>query len=326
MNEFSLIKKLSKTIKTDNSVVVGIGDDTAVLRYKKDRYLLLTTDMIVQGTHFLINKATPYQIGWKAMAVNLSDIAAMGGIPKWGVVSLGGPFHKNSHQSPVTSHQFESQRSKTKDKKQKTEDRRQKGEKFVWEIYRGMSRVGKKFGVQIVGGDTDKADQWTINIALLGEVEKKYLKLRSGAKVGDQVFVTGRLGGSIYGKHLTFTPRIKEARYLVTHYSVSSMMDLSDGLASDLRRIMEQSGVGMLVSEEKIPLSRKATNIRNAFCDGEDFELLFTLPRNSAERLKRENLNWIFPIGEVIPAGKGLQMKNRTGKIKPIQWKGFEHF
>jgi thiamine-monophosphate kinase len=239
------------------------------------------------------------------MAVNLSDIAAMGGIPKWAVVSLAGPFHKNSQ--PMTH------------------DPRLKTKEFVWEIYRGMNAVGRKFGVQIVGGDTDKADRWTINIALLGEVEKKYLKLRSGAKVGDRVFVTGSLGGSIQGKHLTFIPRVKEARYLVTHYPVTSMMDLSDGLASDLRRIMEQSKVGFLIDEEKILLSKDAKNARGAFCDGEDFELLFTVPRSAAEKLEK-NIHWAHLIGEVVKASQGLKMRNRFGKIKPIHWKGFEHF
>ncbi len=302
MNEFSLIKRLSRSVKTDRSVAIGIGDDTAVLRYRKDRYLLFTTDMIVEGTHFLLKKATPYQIGWKAMAVNLSDIAAMGGLPKWAVVSLGGPFQRR-----------------------KVESGKWKIEKFIWEIYRGMSTVGKKFGVQIVGGDTDKASKWTINIALLGEVEKKYLKLRSGAKVGDRVFVTGSLGGSIHGKHLTFTPRVKEARYLVTHYPVTSMMDLSDGLASDLRRIMEQSKVGFLIDEAKIPLSKGAKNARGAFCDGEDFELLFTVPKSAVERLEK-NIHWARLIGEVTPASRGLRMKDRTGQVNLVRWRGFEHF
>ncbi len=302
MNEFSFIKRLSQSIKTNRSVIVGIGDDAAVLQYKKDRYLLFTTDMIVEGTHFLLKSAAPYQIGWKAMAVNLSDIAAMGGLPRWAVVSLGGPFQRR-----------------------KMENGKWKIEEFVWEIYRGMSAVGKKFGVQIVGGDTDKADRWTINIALLGEVEKKYLKLRSGAKVGDRVFVTGSLGGSIHGKHLTFIPRVKEARYLVTHYPVTSMMDLSDGLASDLCRIMEQSKVGVLIDEERIPLSKEAKDSRSAFCDGEDFELLFTVPKSAGERLER-NVPWARLIGEVTPASRGLRMRDRTGQVRTVAWKGFEHF
>ena len=230
------------------------------------------------------------------MAVNLSDIAAMGGLPKWAVVSLAGPFRRGG-----------------------------RWKEFVWEIYRGMSAVGKKFGVQIVGGDTDKADRWTINIAMLGEVERKYLKLRSGAKIGDSVFITGSLGGSIHGKHLTFTPRVKEARYLVTHYPVTSMMDLSDGLASDLRRIMEQSKVGFLIDEKKMPLSRYAKDTQSAFRDGEDFELLFTLPKSAAEKLEKD-INWVHLIGEVIPASQGLRMRDRAGQVKSIIWKGFEHF
>ena len=320
MNEFSLIKKLSKSIKTDRSVIIGIGDDTAVLQYKKDRYLLFTTDMIVEGAHFLIKRATPYQIGWKAMAVNLSDIAAMGGLPRWAVVSLAGPFKKGGRWKVEGGRK---DKSFSFDLRPSTFYLLQ--EKFVWEVYRGMSAVGKKFGVQIVGGDTDQADRWTINIALLGEVEEKYLKLRSGAKVGDRVFVTGSLGGSIHGKHLMFTPRVKEARYLVTHYPVTSMMDLSDGLASDLRRIMEQSNVGFLIDEKKVPLSRYAKDAQSAFCDGEDFELLFTLPKSEVEKLIR-NVNWVHPIGEVIPASQGLRMRHQSGQVTLVKWKGFEHF
>ena len=317
MTEFTFIQKLANRVKTDRSIIVGIGDDTAVLEYRKDRFLLLTTDMITEGTHFLIGKATPYQIGWKAMAVNVSDIAAMGGLPRWAVVSLGGPF---KNQKAV------GRKQKAEDKKQKTEKKQQTTDKFIWEIYRGMNAVGKKFGVHIVGGDTDNATKWTMNVTLLGEVEKKYLKLRSGAKVGDRVFVTGTLGGAIQGKHLRFTPRIREARYLVSHYPVTSMMDLSDGLASDLRRLISASKVGALVEEEKIPLSKSAKNIRNAFCDGEDFELLFTLPMGAAGRLEKEKIPWISHIGEITSFHKGFQMKDRFGKVREVTWQGFEHF
>ena len=181
IGEFGLIKRIADKEKiSDKDVVVGIGDDTAVLKYKKNLYLLLTTDMLVEDVHFN-QKATPFQIGWKALAVNISDIAAMGGIPKYGLVSLG--LKKNTSL------------------------------KFVDELYRGIKTIAKRFDVQIVGGDTVSSSKLVINIALTGEVEKKYLTLRKGAKIGDKIYVTGRLGGSIIGKHLSFIPRVKEARY-----------------------------------------------------------------------------------------------------------------
>ena len=183
IGEFGLIKRIAKAEKiSDKDVIAGIGDDAAVLKYKKNLYLLLTTDILIEDVHFN-QKATPFQIGWKALAVNISDIAAMGGIPRYALVSLG--LRK---EIPI---------------------------KFVDEIYQGIRTLAKKFDVQILGGDTVSSSKIVINIALTGEVEKSCLTLRKGAKIGDKIYVTGRLGGSITGKHLSFIPRVKEARYLL---------------------------------------------------------------------------------------------------------------
>jgi len=211
IGEFGLIRKLQKIIESNrpsrSSVVVGIGDDCAVLRSgDPGKLLLYTCDPVVEGVHYLA-QTPPRQIGWKAMARNLSDIAAMGGLPRWAVVSIG-----LRPATPV---------------------------KYVERIYDGLRAAAGKFGCQIVGGDIAhvRREQFVV-VALLGEVEKSKLTLRSGAKIGDSVLVTGTLGGSLHGKHLKFTPRVAEARWLAQNFPIHAMIDLSDGLYGDLRRLV----------------------------------------------------------------------------------------
>ena len=183
IGEFGLIRQIQKGMPRGKNVVVGIGDDTAVMEGKRGEYLLYTTDLLIEGRHFE-RRAAPELIGRKALACSISDIAAMRGEPTYAVVSLG-----VSSSRPVA---------------------------YVTKMYDGMKRLARQFGVSIVGGDTVKSSSTIINVALLGRVEKKYCVTRCGAKAGDEIFVTGRLGGSLKsGRHLTFTPRVKEARYLV---------------------------------------------------------------------------------------------------------------
>ena len=239
--------------KKSTFVKQGIGDDAAVLRWTSKKDLLITADMILEGRHFR-DEDNAFAIGWKAMAVNLSDIAAMGGLPTSAVVSLGVP-----------------PRAKTGRLK---------------EIYRGILSSAACFGVCVVGGDTNASKSWVIGLTLLGEVERGKALLRSGAKPGDRIFVSGALGGSYRsGKHLSFTPRIREARYLARAFRVSAMMDLSDGLSSDIRRICEESGVGAVLDSRLIPRSSRSVSLEGALSDGEDFELLFTVPPRDAARL-----------------------------------------
>ena len=292
IGEFGLIKRIADKEKiSDKDVVVGIGDDTAVLKYKKNLYLLLTTDMLVEDVHFN-QKATPFQIGWKALAVNISDIAAMGGIPKYGLVSLG--LKKSTSL------------------------------KFVDEIYQGIRSLAKKFKVKIVGGDTVASSKLVINVALTGEVEKKYLTLRKGAKIGDKIYVTGRLGGSIIGKHLSFIPRVKEARYLVKNFHPSAMIDISDGLLSDLKRICEASNVGAKIYQKKIPVSREAVSLQNALTGGEDFELLFTVSEKYNNLIKSSKFS-ITQIGEITKK-KEVILLDEKGKKVSSEKAGFNHF
>lgn len=266
----------------------GIGDDAAVLPAgKKD--LLLTTDMLLENRHFRLKDATGFEIGWKAMAVNLSDIAAMAGVPRAALVSLGAP------PSAKVS--------------------------FLKEIYRGMNAAARRFGAPIIGGDTNASPRWVLAVTVLGEVEKGKAIRRSGARAGDWVFVSGTLGGSYASKkHLRFIPRLREARWLAKNFRVHAMMDLSDGLASDIRRLAGASGVGVRLDEAKIPISRAARSVKNALSDGEDFELLFTLSEKESRKLTDKKAPKGFPaftcIGRVV---KRAQDEKRRAS-------GFDHF
>ncbi len=299
VGEFGLIESLRKGIRTDHSVRLGIGDDTAILKADPRKEILFTTDMLIEGGHFKLSEATAFQIGWKAMAVNISDIAAMGGLPTHAVVALGLP--KNL---PVS---------------------------FVKNIYKGMNAVARLFKVNIVGGDTNQSDKLVIAVSLLGEVDKGGAVKRQGARPGDIVFVTGFLGGSyVSKKHLTFTPRVKESQFLVSHFKVSAMIDVSDGLASDIRRIAEESGVGFVLSKEAIPVSRHAKSLEQALTEGEDFELLFTLPAREASRLTAhtftEKLVPFHPIGKVVKKRFGIRLVRDDRKSQPLLSRGFDHF
>ncbi len=299
MKELEFVKYLTHKFRAGPGVVRGIGDDCAVLKYTKDRYMLLTCDMIIEGTHFT-KKTIPYQIGWKAMAVNISDIASMGGIPKYALVSAGISRNKDM--------------------------------KFLKEIVRGMDAISRKFGVNIIGGDTNASGKTVVNVTLLGEVEKKCLITRNGAKAGDLIFVTGALGeGAV--KHLKFFPRLKEARILVKNFKINSMIDLSDGLAMDLNRVARASNVGARVYESLLPLPAslrgRPGRRAEAIFVGEDFELLFTASiKESKKIMKRMGEKNDLPvtlIGEVADKRLGVILVGEEGRTKQLRRKGFSH-
>ncbi len=306
LGEFNLIRRLQKRLESRRprtaSVVTGIGDDCAVLRTgDPDKFLLYTCDPVVEGVHFLKN-TPPRQVGWKAMARNLSDIAAMGGRPCWAVVSIG--------------------------------LRRTTSLRYVEHIYDGLSAAARRFGCAIVGGDTThvKHEQFVV-VTLLGEVEKSKLTLRSGSKIGDSVFVTGSLGGSLRGKHLRFTPRITEARWLVQRFRVHAMIDLSDGLSSDLQRMIEAShrNIGFEVFAAEIPLAPATQgNLNAALNDGEDFELLFTIDPRDATRLRtawrRKFKLPVTEIGRVVRSPGKVHLITTDGRRRPLGACGYDHF
>lgn len=298
LGEFGFIDRVSKRIRVDNSVIRGIGDDTAVIRWKCNKYLLFTSDMIIEEVHFDLRKSTPFRIGWKALGVNISDIAAMGGLPRYANISLGLPKDLDL--------------------------------KFIDSVYAGINSMAKRFNVNITGGDTNSSDRIIIDIALIGEVNKDELILRSGAKVGDFIMVTGTLGGSIRERHLSFIPRIRESQFLVKNFKINSMIDISDGLSSDLFRICQSSKVGARIYESLIPISKGINSVKNALHDGEDFELLFTAPKDTLKNLKKNfKKRFKIPInaiGEVTKKIAGIKIVDRYGRASFLEEKGFRHF
>jgi len=193
-----------------------------------------------------------------------------------------------------------------------------------------MKTIADKFGVNIVGGDMSRSKKTIIDISLIGEVRKKYLVTRCGAKEGDLILVTGSIGGSIKGKHLNFMPRVDEARQLVNNFKINSMIDVTDGLILDLSRILNASGLGARIHESLIPVSREAGSFERAITDGEDFELLFTMNVNEARRFFKTMLakmkTPVTLIGEVTDKKGGLRLVTRDAKEKKINAKGYLHF
>lgn len=293
IKEIGLIDSIKKRIKNSSGVVCGVGDDAAVLRYTRDKYLLFCADMLMEGIDFA--KDTPAErVGYKAMACSLSDIAAMGGYPKYALISLA------------------------------IEKRNARG--FIRGFYKGLLTLAKEFKVDVVGGDLSQGEKTVIDVSLIGEVKAKNLTLRSTAALGDIIFVSGSLGGSIKGRHLSFIPRLKEARYLVNNYKVSAMMDISDGLSLDLYRLCQASKTGAVIFEELIPVSNAADSFEDALNMGEDFELLFTLPLKDARRLIRRAKERFKAIGEVVDKKQGLKIIRADFTCARLIPKGYRHF
>jgi thiamine-monophosphate kinase len=309
MNEFDLIARLTKSLPTNETVLAGAGDDCAVLDLGvPDKLILFKTDAVVEGFHFTKN-TPPENIGRKALARCLSDIAAMAGTPTAALVTIALPEN------------FEPE--------------------FVGKIYDGLNALAKKSGVAIVGGETTtNPGGILISIALIGTVAHGKQILRSGAKVGDAIFVTGELGGSLPEKHLEFEPRLAEARWLAQNFSIHAMIDLSDGLAGDLPHILKASGVGAELLKSAVPVSREAKLAarRNpsskpafaaALTDGEDFELLFTIASKDAVKLLDE---WkkkipklkLSCIGKIV-SGDGILIRDKSGSHK-LNANGYVHF
>ena len=294
LSEIDLVARIARMVKYPSSVFRGIGDDAAVIKYTQDKYLLFTADMLIEGVDFTA-KASPRDLGYKALGCSLSDIAAMAGIPRFALVSLGLPKERSRPE-------------------------------FIDGFYKGLLSLGRRFKVSIVGGDLSVCEKLVIDVCMVGEVKKNRLALRSGAKTGDVIFVSGSLGGSIYGRHLKFIPRIKEAGYLSSNYKINSMMDISDGLSLDLFRLACASSKGAVIYEGLIPVSGDAKSPDEALYMGEDLELLFTMPKKEAGRLLRNKGRFFKAIGEITDKRFGLKIITRDGKEKRLEPKGYQHF
>ena len=310
IGEFGLIEILKKVeqnrIRKDT--IIGIGDDCAVLQIA-GKYILLTTDTLIENVHFRLKEKNgrnrdfsrrrdPYfYLGRKAMAANISDIAAMGGWPTHALVTIGLP------------------------KKIKVEQ--------VEQLYKGINSLAAKHKIDIIGGDTISSPrEVVISITLLGEVEKENLLLRSGAKKGDVIVVTGKFGGPAARKFRNpkseIRTRIKESRIIAGSGFATSMIDSSDGLVRSIIEICRASKTGARIWEDKVPIEKGAT-IDQALYGGEEYELVFTTPKQNISKLKRLKLK-VTIVGEIVTRSSGIKLIDKRGKMKALRSGGYEHF
>jgi thiamine-monophosphate kinase len=319
-----VIQNLSQRKASPRSrLALSIGDDTAAFRGSTGSLTLLSTDALVEGIHFDLHYFSPEDIGWKALAVNLSDIAAMGGNPLYFTTSIAVPPDK-----PST---------------------------WVRKLYRGMLRLASEFQVRLIGGDTCASPQGLfLDVTIIGEVKPSEMVTRKGSRPGDILFVTGELGGSAMGlemlrrhsrlakrypeaihRHLRPRPRSLVGRFLASHKFASALIDISDGLSTDLHHLCEQSRVGAVIDAQKIPLPGSATRLAPvlakttldyALNGGEDYELLFTVPAKLRSRIppKIDGVA-IHEIGWITKEAGGCSIikQGRTEKVSPG---GFDHF
>ncbi len=310
--EFALISRLSRRDYSDPAIIRGVGDDCAVIAHTAEKHLLVTTDMMVEDSHFKAGWANPFQVGKKLMEVNVSDIVSMGGTPTYAFISL----------------------ALTKDTEVE----------YMDELYRGIYASADKHGVALIGGDTTSGAGIVLNIALLGEVEKDLLCLRSDAKPGDLICVTGTLGKSAAGLYLLLAGKsgylkgyqepecrlVSEGRIIAKR--AHAMIDVSDGLASEVGHICEESGTGARIDHASIPLSADTREAARAVSmdpydfalnGGEDFELVFTLPPGEETALRKEFSDFTV-VGEILKKSDGLFIL-KDGKREELKG-GFNHF
>ena len=325
IGEFGFIERIKDgCLIRDENVISGIGDDCCVFKTSTELVSLLTTDMLVEQVHFLLEVIPPYQLGRKSLAVNMSDIAAMGGTPKEAAISVAIPDTVDLD--------------------------------YLDALYDGMKSMAKEFEVNILGGDTTSSPgPLIINIALLGEAREEEVLYRSGAKVGDVVFLTGPVGSAAAGldimlkgrgsdewwelieAHHNPYPQLKAGRTIASMKVANSLIDVSDGVAADLGHICTESKVGAIIEEKMIPTTEQL----RAYCEkfqedsrhlslhvGEDYVLLGTVPLASAARLQKaleSNGCQFHPIGKTV-AESGLRLEGRDDSLEVIGANGWDHF
>lgn len=330
LGEFGFIARFSRDfLRKLPAGIMGIGDDCAVIPWKGRKKLLVTTDLLIDGVHFLRERISARDLGYKSLAVNLSDIAAMGGRPRWAFLSIAIPAEIE----------------------------------VAWldDFFRGWRQLAARTGVRLLGGDTTKSrNGLVINVVILGEAEGKHLKYRSSARPGDIVAVTGKLGDSEGGlrlilqkreqdgmkpeekylirRHYRPRPHLEEGRFLASQPEVRAMMDVSDGIDSDLRRIMERSSCGVRVFLEQLPVSpalKKCAGRYNwnldevAAAGGEDYCLLLTVAPEKfaglAEKFFRRFGRPLPAIGQITGEKNRLQYL-RNGRQVVLGSSGYDHF
>lgn len=290
IGEDELISRLVQDLPQGPEVIAGPGDDCAVVRRVESGWnQLLKTDCVVEGVHFL-REAAPEQVGWKALARVVSDVASMGGVPQHALITLVLP--------------------------------RELKVAWVERLYAGLRRCAETYGVSIVGGETAGGPLVMVSVSLTGKVREGCVLRRDGAKAGDVIAVTGRLGGSITGHHLNFLPRVAEAGWLADSQQVQAMMDLSDGLAKDLPRMAKASGLEFVLDEGTLPVNA-GCSAAQAWGDGEDYELMLAIPAEAWGGLAAA---WAGQFPEVLLTRIGTFVPVGLGVRPDFDGAGWEHF
>lgn len=337
IGEFGLIGHLRDVLgePEDDTVVAGIADDAAVYRIDGDRVHVLTTDALIEGIHFDRTFMPMEHLGFKALSVNVSDIVAMNAEPRYATVTLGIP-----QQVPVEA---------------------------LGQLYEGIRQACRAYGMTVVGGDTTAAHHFTLSISVVGEADEDDIVYRHGAQPGDALCVTGDIGASFAGlkalienrerlreegegnfqpnldrfsyviqRHLAPPAQLKAIREWAAHdLKPHALIDISDGLASEVNHICEASGTGALVYGEKLPIAQETIDAAEHFGEdvnvyalfgGEDYELLFTLPREELDKLSELSSDAFFVIGEITEQEEGILIEQPDGQTVPLRPGGYDHF
>ncbi|MBI4548411.1 MAG: thiamine-phosphate kinase [Ignavibacteriae bacterium] len=342
IGEFGLIERIKELVNfrvddasLHDNLIMGIADDAAVYRPTPGKVQLFTTDAFVEGIHFDLTFTALKHLGWKLMAANFSDIAAMGGIPRYATITLALP--------------------------------RKISIEMIEEFYNGASFACKKYSCLLVGGDTTSSlANMVISVAVTGEIDEQHVVYRTGAKPGDYICVTGHLGSSVAGlkilqrekklftdspnqdkfrpnlepykaaieKHLMPEPRLDLSRILTQQIKVNAMIDISDGLASEVHHLCKNSQVGAAVYEHNIPVESITQRIAEEFSQnpidyalygGEEYELLFTLGDDEYEKLEKLT-NDVSIIGRITDKSNGIELIRENGESEPLRFGGWDHF
>jgi thiamine-monophosphate kinase len=329
LGEFGMIRQIQALVdRPSHDIVFGISDDAAAVHVDGGLLSLFSTDLLIEDVHFDLRYFSFFQVGWRVAAANISDIAAMAGVPKYLLVSLALPDSCDSES--------------------------------VLDLYRGVTALADTYGVIVVGGDISRSsDKIFISVTVVGQVEKEKMVSRAGAIVGDALMVTGELGGSQAGllalqpgksalrnacpeavaRHLDPVPRVLEGRFLTENFEIHAMIDISDGLAAEVHHICDRSCVGASIRRDDIPIGAEVTRIAAelrtdaldlALAGGEDYELLFTVAEKDATAVQRDFEHRFelkcSRIGSIEKRAYGIQLLGEGGEYRSLAGAGFKHF